>query len=165
MAVIKPTFTLTANKSSSSTNPGPLSVALSLSASDLLTVDNVRSEIITPATGGGTAPTLIIDGSTLDGTETGGTDGGYIWMKNTTSSGANLIYVGITPARHASSDPTAPGNGGAATGLDGTTAESYRTFTLARGEFAYFPFDYLGDVYCFANAASQQLEYWIFDRG
>ena len=164
MAVIKPTFTLTANKNSSTTNPGPLSVALSLSASDLLTVDNVRSEIVTPNTGGGTGPTTLIDGSTLDGTETGGTDGGYIYMKNTTASGSNLIYVGISPARHASNDPAAPGNGGTATGLDGTTAESYRTFTLKRGEFAYFPFDYLGDVFCFANAAAQTLEYWIFDR-
>ena len=166
MAVIKPTFTLTANKSSVTNNPGPLSVALSLSATDLLTVDNVRSEIVTPITGAGETPKSILDGSTLDGTETAGTDGGFIWMKNiSAASTTNLIYVGISPARHASSDPTAPGNGGAATGLDGTTAESHRTFTLKVGEFAFFPFDYLGDIYCFASAASQKLEYWIFDRG
>ena len=162
---IKTTLTVSSNKASATTLPGPLSVALSLTGSESLTVDNVESQIITPATGAGITPTLIFDGSTFDGTETGGTDGCYLYFKNTTSTGSNLVYIGISPARHASNDPTAPGNGGAATGLDGTSAESYRTFTLKPGEFAWLPFDYLGDVYCFANAASQQLEVWRFDRG
>ncbi len=38
MAVIKPTITLTSNASSATTDPGPLSVALSLSATDSLTI-------------------------------------------------------------------------------------------------------------------------------
>ena len=40
MATITPTFTLSANKNSATT-PGPLSVALALSVTDALTVDNV----------------------------------------------------------------------------------------------------------------------------
>ena len=38
MAVIKPTLTITANMGTASSEPGPLSFALSLSASDTLTI-------------------------------------------------------------------------------------------------------------------------------
>ena len=41
MATITPTLTLTSN-ASGATTPGPLSVALSLSATDALTVDTVQ---------------------------------------------------------------------------------------------------------------------------
>ena len=164
MAVIKPTLTLTANTSQATTNAGPLSVALSLSATDLLTVDNVQSQIVTPQTSG--TSVLTIDGSGLDGTETAGTDGAYVYMKNiSAASTTNLIYIGIVPAVHTSTSPIVPANLGASgTALDHADAESYRTFTLKVGEFAFFPWDYLGDIYCGASAANQQLEYWIFDR-
>ena len=46
MATIKPTLSLTANASTAST-PGPLSIALNLSATDSLTVDRAVSEIKT----------------------------------------------------------------------------------------------------------------------
>ncbi len=158
MAVIKPTFTLTANKSSASTNPGPLSVALALNASDLLTVDSVKSEIVTV----GTSSALLIDGSIMSGTETttegaGGTFGGFVWMKNTTASGTNLIYIGVDH------------DGGSgelqADDQDDSFTGATRMFTLKRGEFAWFPFDYTMDIFVDANAAAQQLEYWVFDRG
>ena len=45
MAVIKPTLTLVSNASTATTDPGPLSVALTLSATDSLTVDEVASGI------------------------------------------------------------------------------------------------------------------------
>ena len=161
MAVIKPTFTLTANKSSSTTNPGPLSVALSLSASDLLTVDTVKSEIVTVGTSGA----LLIDGSIMSGTETategaGGTYGGFVWMKNTTASGSNLIYIGVDH----------DGGGTSVNDIsDDNQSDDFsqvtRIFTLQRGEFAWFPFDYTMDIFVDANAAAQQLEYWVFDRG
>ena len=35
---------------------------------------------------------------------------------------------------------------------------------LKAGEFAFFPWDYLQDFWCGASAASQTLEYWIFDK-
>ena len=41
MGVIKPTFTLTSNSSKAATDAGPLSMALSLSATDSLSVDVV----------------------------------------------------------------------------------------------------------------------------
>ena len=148
---IKPTFTLTANKNSNSASPGPLSVALSLNATDTLTVDTVTSEIITV---GDTSGTLLIDGSAYT-PGLGGTDGGYIWMKNTTASGNNLIYIGTnTSANDAAVDLIgSPG------------ANVNRLFTLKVGEFAWMPFDYNMDIIVDANAADQQLEYWIFDRG
>lgn len=153
MAVITPTITLSANKSSATTNPGPLSVALALSASDVLTVDTVTSKIVAV---GDTSGTLLIDGSAyVPGL--GGTDGGYIFLKNTTASGTNLIYVGVE-ANGVLSDLA----GG--TSADGT-GDPKRLFTLKRGEFAWFPFDYTMDITVDANAAAQQLEYWIFDRG
>lgn len=161
---IKPTLTLTANRNSASTNPGPLSVALSLSGTDLLNVDNVQSEIITVQNSGTMVP--IIDGSTIDGTETAGTDGGFIYFKNVSAASAtNKIYIGIVGARHTSNDPTVPANLGASgTALDTADAESFRTMTLMVGEFAFFPWDYLGDIYAGASTSGQLLEMWRFDR-
>ena len=46
MGVIKPTITLTANASSATTDAGPLSIALSLSATDSLTVTKVETKIL-----------------------------------------------------------------------------------------------------------------------
>ena len=151
MAKIKPSFTLTSNKSTASSNAGPLRVALSLSASDLLDVDSVRSEIVTVGTG----EAILIDGSaTNGGPGTGGTAGGYIWMQNTTASGTNVIYIGTnTSANNAAVDLIgSPG------------ANVNRLFTLKVGEFAWMPFDYNMDIIVDANAADQQLEYWLFDR-
>lgn len=163
MAVIKPTLTLTANTSAATTNAGPLSVALSLSATDLLTVDNVQSQIVTPANSG--APTLLIGGDTAagaDGNDTPGTHGGFIYFKNTSAaSTTNLIYIGTTLQ-----GATAPANMGAGTtALDNADDASLRLITLKVGEFAFFPWDYMQDIYCGASAASQTLEYWLFDRG
>ena len=146
---IKPTFTLTANKNTNTANPGPLSVALSLNATDTLSVDTVTSEIITVAFTDATDAAVLLINSTLAGTGAAGTDGGYIWMKNTTTSGSNLIMIGVHP-----------------TGLEDIddNDDDHRFMTLKPGEFAWFPFDYTQDVSVKANAANQTLEYWIFDR-
>ena len=61
MATIKPSFTLTANSSKATSNPGPLSIALSLSVTDSLTVDRAQSEIKTV----GDSVVAILDGSAL----------------------------------------------------------------------------------------------------
>ena len=152
MATITTNFTLSANKSTATTLPGPLSVALSLNATAALTVDTVTSKIVTV---GNTSGTLLIDGSAyVPGL--GGTDGGYIYIKNTTATGTNLVYIGAE-ANGVLSDLA----GG--TAADGT-GDPKRLFTLKRGEFAFFPFDYTMDITVDANAASQQVEYWIFDR-
>ena len=44
-------------------------------------------------------------------------------------------------------------------------ADSHRTFALLPGEFAFFPFDYCGDIVAQATAADQTLEFFRFDRG
>tara|TARA_B100000902_G_C26611189_1_gene575197 strand:+ start:65 stop:538 length:474 start_codon:yes stop_codon:yes gene_type:complete len=157
MASIKPTFTLTANKNSANANPGPLSVALSLSASDLLTVDNVQSEIVeidNHDTEDNNA-TRIIDGS-LHTSGAASTTGGFIFMKNVSAdSTTNYIMIGIE----------------AEGVVDGSLADisdasdDKRLFTLKVGEFAFFPFDYNFDITARANVDDQKLEYWIFDRG
>ena len=152
MATITTNFTLSANKSSATTLPGPLSVALSLNATAALTVDTVTSKIVTV---GNTSGTLLIDGSAyVPGL--GGTDGGYVYIKNTTATGNNLVYIGA----EANGDLSDLAGGTAADG----TGDPKRLFTLKRGEFAFFPFDYTMDITVDANAASQQVEYWIFDR-
>ena len=82
-------------------------------------------------------------------------------MKNITSSGSNLIYVGTTLQ-----GASAPANMGAGTtALDNADDATFRLMTLKPGEFAFLPWDYMQDIYVGASAASQSLEYWLFDRG
>lgn len=164
MAVIKPTLTIVSNKSSATLNPGPLSVGITLAATDTLTVDTVQSEVYSGTIGTGD-PVKILDGSVITGTDfTGGTHGGFVYIKNITASGTDKIHVGIVPAGN-SATPAAPATAATGTGLRNADDESFRTFTLLAGEFAYFPWDYLGDIYVQGSAASQSLEYWLFDRG
>ena len=148
MAVIKPTLTLTSNASSATTDAGPLSIALSLSATDSLTVDTVESKIITPTT---TVSTLF-DGSALDaGSEVAGTNGGFLYMKNTSTSDYD-VFIGIEA------------DGASATELQGN-ADAQRLFTLKQGEFCFFPYDYTMDITVDAENANATMEYWLFNRG
>tara|TARA_R110000772_G_scaffold129718_1_gene237946 strand:- start:515 stop:1000 length:486 start_codon:yes stop_codon:yes gene_type:complete len=161
MAVITPTLSLTSNASTASTAAGPLSIALSLSATDTLTVDTVQSAIVTPPHSG--APTLLLAGDSYGGEsgDTPGTHGGFIYIKNATASGANLVYIGTTLQ-----GATAPANMGAGTtALDNADDASLRLMTLKAGEFAWLPWDYMQDIYVGASAAAQSLEYFLFDRG
>jgi|TARA_R100000084_G_C4541934_1_gene95996 hypothetical protein len=148
MGVIKPTLTLTSNSSSATTDAGPLSVALSLSATDSLTVDTVEAATITPST---TVSTLF-DGSAKDaGSEVAGTNGGFLYFKNTSSADYD-IYIGIEA------------DGASATELEGN-ADAQRLFTLKQGEFAFFPYDYTMDITVDAENAAATLEYFLFNRG
>ena len=163
MAVITPTITLKSNASTATTNAGPLSVALSLAGSDILTVDTVQSEIVTPANSG--APTLLLAGDSFGGDDgdTPGTHGGFLYLKNITSTGTDLIYVGTV--FQGATDPADMGTGSTSTALDNADDATTRLMTLKPGEFAFFPWDYMQDIYVGASAASQSLEYWLFDRG
>ena len=156
MATITPTFTLSANKNSATT-PGPLSVALSLSVTDALTVDNVESQIFDVDTG---ANTTILNGSDEDSAFVPGTNGCFIYLKNITASGTDKICVGIV-----NEGTSAPAVDDGTNDLTRSHADSHRTFTLMPGEFAFFPFDYCGDIYAQATANNQSLEFWMFDRG
>jgi len=161
MGVIKPTLTLTANARTASTDAGPVSVALSLSATDSLTVDSLQSKIVVPANSG--APTLLLAGNDYagDGADTPGTHGGFLYLKNVTASGNSFIYVGMV--RQGATDPADFGAG--TTALDHADDATDRVFTLLRGEFCWMPWDYMQDIYVGGSSADQSLEYWLFDRG
>jgi len=163
MAVITPTLSLVANASTATTSAGPLSIALSLSATDVLTVDTVQSAIVTPPNSG--APTLLLAGDSYgdDSGDTPGTHGGFLYLKNATTSGANLIYIGTT--LQGATAPASMGTGGTSTALDNADDGSLRLMTLKAGEFAWIPWDYMQDIYVGASAAAQSLEYFLFDRG
>ena len=149
---ITPTLTITSNKYTASSNPGPMSVAISTAATGSLTVDKTTSETVTTASSftDGDAAILLIDGSNYT-PGTGGTNGGYVYMKNITASGTDLIYIGVE----------ANGN---LTDL-APSADAQRLFTLKQGEFCFFPYDYTMDITVDAENASATMEYWLFNRG
>ena len=158
MAVIQPTLSITSNANSASTKAGPLSFSLALSATPLsgeLTVDTVEGEVFTIGTG---ANTELVDGSALSAAFTPGTNGCFIYMKNTMTSGTETICVGIV------GDGVTPAVDDTGTDLTLANTSSARTFALKAGEFAFFPFDYCGDIVAQATAAGQTLEFFRFDR-
>ena len=141
MATITPTLTLTSN-ASGATTPGPLSVALSLSATDEVTVDTVQSKIVTVSA----THAVLWDASAIsDGTQTAGTDGGFLYLKNIT--GTSNIYIGYGASAALQADDTA-----------------IRLMTLLPGEFAWVPWDLNADIIVDAAGAGT-LETWYFDRG
>ena len=148
MGVIKPTLSLTSNASSATTDAGPLSVALSLSATDSLSVTKVVTKILDvkgthgDADGAGT----LFDASTFASSLAAGTDGGFIYLKNHHATGH--VYIGH----------------GGATALEGGT-ETVRIMTLLPGEFAFFPWDMTQDICYDANGDHDAaLEAWLFIR-
>ena len=157
---IQPTLNLKSNANTASSLPGPNSVALALSVTDQLSVDLMEQKLITTST----TVTKLLDGSVVGGgTETPATVGCYIFMKNNDSTAGNNIYIGIV-AGGGSDTPTAPAASGS-TALDEATNATLRTFTLLPGEFAFFPYDYAGDIYYEAAQNTPALEYWRFDKG
>tara|TARA_Y100001963_G_C6555996_1_gene342042 strand:+ start:115 stop:591 length:477 start_codon:yes stop_codon:yes gene_type:complete len=154
---IKPTITLTANKQSATSNPGPLSVALALSTTDLLTVDNVQSQIYDVDTG---ANVEIANGSELSAAFVPGVNGAFVYLKNVTASGTDKICVGVL-----NEGVAAPAVDNGTDDLTRSHADSHRMMSLMPGEFAFFPWDYCGDIYAQATVNNQSLEVWIFDRG
>jgi len=155
MATITPTLTLTSN-ASGATTPGPLSVALSLSATGGLTVDTVQSKIITFADA--TSHVVLWDGDVLSGGDgAGGTAGGFCYFKNTHASA--IVYIGIEHDGGSASDL-----GAANQADDGSATAAFRLFSLKAGEFAWMPFDGTCDIIGDSSAAAT-LECWYFDRG
>ena len=146
MGKIKPTITLTANASTASSEPGPLSVALSLSATSTLDVTAVQSKIMSPTTAA--AQVLWDEAKFTDGTETAGTDGGFVYVKNIHAS-VNIV-VGY----------------GAASGHIEGDGEAKRLMTLKPGEFAGFPWDFTADILVdsITSTATDGLESWVFTR-
>jgi len=169
MATITPTFSLKSNAGTSAT-PGPLSMALALSLSDSLTVDKVDHFVVNDVPHGTLNWTNVsvwdraklIDGSADHSGDAESTtttlDGCFVLLVNTTATtSSELIHIGYT------SDADASADGHTYTTINGAN-DGERLFTLKAGEFAWFPFDFTGDLYCSATAASQTLEFWRFNR-
>ena len=148
MGIIKPTLTLTANARSATTEAGPLSFALSLSATDSLDVTEVASKIMDVST----THALIWDASDYVGTAVYGEDGGFLYFKNLLSENSPAdklhdIVISDTDA-HAVPDGHAP-----------------RLMTLQPGEFAWMPWDMTQDLYVDAlETNASALECWLFVR-
>lgn len=148
MGVITPTLTLTSNASTATTSAGPLSVALSLSATDELSVTEVASKIIDVTS----THALIWDASDYTASAAVGVDGAFLYFKN-------LLAENSTPdLLHDIS--VGMGNENI---LD--AANTNRLFTLQPGEFAWLPWDVSQDLYVdAAESNSAALECWIFVR-
>ena len=148
MATITPTLTIAAN-ASSATTPGPISTALSISATASLTVDAVEAKTLV-FTGASNHQNIFTGASLDNGSEEAGTNGGFIYFKNATASDLD-IYIGIEP----------DADGAAALESNGNVA---RLFTLKQNEFAFVPFDYTMNISADAEGAAT-LEYFLFNRG
>ena len=147
MATITPTLTITAN-ASSATTPGPISTALSISATASLTVDAVEAKTLVFT--GESDHQTIFDGSALGTAGVGGAVGSFIYFKNATASDLD-IYIGIVA------------DDGSASDLD-QSGDVARLFTLKQNEFAFIPYDYTMDITADAEGAAT-LEYFLFNRG
>ena len=144
MGIIKPTLTLTANASSATTDAGPMSVALSLSATDALDVTKVESKIIDVSETHGT----LWDASDYTASGAAGTDGAFVYVKNTSSTAGHEISIGHGSAGHLLN-----------------AANTTRLMTLKGGEFAFFPWDCTADLVYDANGTyTNVLESWVFVR-
>ena len=150
---IKPTLTITSNASSAATDPGPLSVALSLSAtpddSGRLTVDSLIAAK-THTFASATDHFTIIDGSTEDaGSEVAGVNGCFVYCRNASASDLD-VFIGIEPDNDVAADLA-------------SNANVQRLFTLRKGEFAFFPFDYTMDLTTDGESGAV-IEYFVFNR-
>jgi hypothetical protein len=153
MGTVTPKLTLTANTNTASTDPGPMSIALSLSATDALDITKVESRIIdVDGTHG-----ILLDASSFcaggSATAEAGTDGAFVYIKNITAagSGRNIMIGSANSNQSDNVDPDSP--------------SATRLFTLQPQEFAWFPWDCTYDIYEDANGSTTNaLEYWVFVR-
>ena len=149
MATITAGVTVSSNASTAST-PGPLSFALSLAASDTLDVTKVETKIL-DVKGDHTASVdagVLWDASDYTASGVAGTDGAFVYIKNTSSTDGHHITIGHGSAANLSTD-----------------ALTTRLMTLRGGEFAFFPWDCTADIVYDANGDySAALESWVFVR-
>jgi len=149
MGIIKPTLSLIANASGATTEPGPMSISLALTATDSLDVTEVASKIMDLTTD---VHQLVWDASEYAASADVGVDGAFLYFKNLLSENSTPdllhdISIGM-------------GNENI---LD--AANTNRLFTLQPGEFAWFPWDVAQDLYVDQpEANTSALECWIFVR-
>ena len=152
MGIIKPTLTLTANASTASTDAGPMSIALSLSATDSLAVTEVQSKILDMVS---LTHQIVWDASDFTSSGAAGIDGAFMYFKNLLPNEAS------TPSLHGIMISTADAD------VDGG-GEATRLMTLQPGEFAWMPWDCTQDIYAdpLDNGVTNTgaLECWLFVR-
>ena len=149
MATITAGVTVSSNASTAST-PGPLSFALSLAASDTLDVTKVETKILDVKGDHTTSEDagILWDASDFTASGDAGTDGAFVYIRNTSSTAGHHIYIGH----------------GSATAMQGG-ANTTRTMTLQGGEFAFLPWDCTQDIVYDANGDyTGILETWVFVR-
>ena len=148
MATIVPTLTLVSNSSSHAT-PGPLSIALSLSATDALDVTAVSSKIVDITA---THQAIWTASDYFTTAANFGVDGAFMYFKNTLSDNASPDLLHDICIGTANAD------------LD-TADLATRWFTLQPGEFAWVPYDLTNDIYADGQEANTgALECWLFVR-
>ena len=154
MGVIKPSLTLTANSSSAATDAGPMSIALSLSATDSLAVTEVQSKILDMV-----SLTHQIVWTHTDFTSSGaaGIDGAFMYFKNLLSDNDPVGTPSLHSIMISTSNADVDGGG-----------EPTRLMTLRPGEFAWIPWDCTQSIYAdplddgVTNTGA--LECWLFVR-
>ena len=151
MGIITPTLTLSSNASTASTDAGPLSIALELSATDSLDVTEAASKIVDITS----THKLIWDASDYFTTNANMfIDGGFMYFKN-------LLVQNPSDATDVNHSICI---GNAAENLDGVD-EANRLFTLRPGEFAWMPYDFTMDIYADGQETNASaLECWLFVR-
>ena len=155
MGIIKPTLSLTANSRAATTDAGPLSIALSLSATDSLDVTKVESKIMDLTAGSEADAThRVWDASTYTASAQTDQDGGFVYLKN--------ILVDNSPVDRL--HDILIGHKTGAEDLDGD-GETDRLMTLRPGEFAWFPWDMAQDIIAdIKETNTAALECWVFVR-
>ena len=152
MGIIKPTITLTANASTATTDAGPMSVALSLSATDSLAVTEVQSKILDMVS---LDHQIVWTHTDFTSSGAAGVDGAFMYFKNLLPDEAS------TPSLHGIMISTSNAD------VDGG-GEPTRLMTLRPGEFAWMPWDCTQSIYAdpLDNGVTNTgaLECWLFVR-
>ena len=149
---ITPTLTITSNKYSATSNPGPTSSPLAISVTDTLDISQVDQNIVTAAT----TDAILFDASDYTTGTDAGTDGGFVFLRNLTDASSfttsSNIYIGHNPTGDGEMEDTG-------------AADEDRLKTLKPGEFAFFPWDMEADIHVDASVANDDaLEAIVFVR-
>jgi hypothetical protein len=149
---ITPTLTITSNKYTATTNPGPTSSPFNLSVTDTLDVTEVVSKIVTLAT----ADANLFDASDYAASVAAGTDGGFVFLRNLTDQSSFTVSSNIYISCGTTGDGELEDDG---------AAEAFRLMTLKPGEFSFFAWDMEQDLHVDASYANDDaLEAILFVR-
>ena len=145
---ITPTLTITSNKYTATSNPGPMSSPLAISVTDLLDVTEVASNIIDLTD----THALVWDASDYAASADVGVDGAFLYFRNLLDENSTPDLLHDISIGMGNENILNAGN-------------TNRLFTLQPGEFAWFPWDCSQDIYVdAAETNASALEAMIFVR-